>query len=139
LTATVSLCHFPSILQTLAHNHRLLTKAPHALQPGWRCTLQVQSTLTDVELPFGESFVTDMKTVERAKKEDLNKTMTYRLAFACNAQGRVILDRRFNTAAILASYYGSFDAILRSVTWDSTDPSDISVRLPSGGGMQVRS
>ena len=100
--------------------------------------VQVQSTLVDVELPFGESSVPDMRTVSRARREDLNKSQSYRLAFTRNAAGKVIMDRRFNTAAMLAMYYGSFDSIKREVEWDENDPNDLSVRLPSGGRMQVR-
>lgn len=103
-----------------------------------RIAVQVQSTLTNVETPFGEKYVPDMRTVNRALQEDYNRAITYQLAFRRNAQGRVILDRQFNTAAILSHYYGSFDSIMGAVRWDSRDPNELSVQLPTGGGMQVR-
>lgn len=101
--------------------------------------MQVQSTLTSVETPFGEKYVPDMRTVNRALQEDYNRTITYQLAFRRNPEGKVILDRQYNTAAMLSHYYGSFESIMRAVRWDSRDPNELSVQLPSGGGMQVPS
>jgi hypothetical protein len=101
-------------------------------------TAQVQSTLKSVELPLGEGFVPDLSTVKRARESDLNKPVHYLLSFIRNPSGRVVLDRRYNIAAMLSAYYGSLDALLRTVSWDIRDPNELSLRLPSGGAVQTR-
>lgn len=87
---------------------------------------------------MGEEFVPDMAPVKRARASDLNKPMDYRLAFTRNGAGRPVLDRRYNTAALLAAYYGDLDAMLKTVAWDIGDPNDLAVALPSGGNVATR-
>jgi hypothetical protein len=100
--------------------------------------LQVLSRLKSVELPLGEAFVPDLSPVTRARKNDLDQPMLYSLSFIRNPNGRIVLDRRFNTAAMLSTYYGGLDSILQSVAWDIQDPNELTLQLPSGGSVQTR-
>ena len=109
----------------------------------WTCgsigaSVQVRSTLTSVELPMGDSFVPDMAPINRARSADLNKPLDYRLAFTRGPGGRLVLDRRYNTAALLAAYYGGFDDVLKTVSWNISDPNDLAVALPGGGRVATR-
>lgn len=101
--------------------------------------LQVRSTLASVETPLGEDFVPDMTTIYRARQQDLNKTQTYPVSFTRNAEGRVVLDRRRNTADLVAQYYAMPpEKIAGRVVWDIENPNDLSLRLPRGGDVETR-
>ena len=45
--------------------------------------VQVQSTLVSVTTPMGEEYVPDMRPISRARSDDLNKPMLYRLQVRC--------------------------------------------------------
>ena len=96
------------------------------------------STLTDIALPFGADFTVDPRVVDRAKREDLNHAITYEIRFFRNSRGQVILDRRYNTAALMAMYYGKDAPFIRGITWNKDDPNDLSLALPSGGTVSTR-
>lgn len=101
--------------------------------------MQVRSTLATVDTPLGESFVPDMAPIARARQQDLNKTMTYPVTFSRNAEGRVVLDRRRNTADLVAQYYNMApEKIVGRVAWDMENPNDLSLRLPRGGDVETR-
>lgn len=92
-----------------------------------------------VNVPLGEEFVTDVKVVNRAKTEDLNKDNYYEVAFTRNSSQQVILDRRYNTAAIVGMYYdGGIARMLKEVQWDKDDPNDLDLRLPGSGSVNTR-
>jgi hypothetical protein len=78
----------------------------------------VTSTLVSVELPEGEEIVPNIASVRRAQQQDLQKPMQYQVAFMRNPSGKVVYDRRFNTAALLASYYGSNMDFAGRIEWD---------------------
>eukprot|EP00892_Ulva_mutabilis_P005668 jgi/Ulvmu1/3473/UM016_0093.1 len=84
-------------------------------------TWTVRSTLASVETPLGEDYVPDMTSISRARQQDLNKTLTYPVTFTRNAAGRVVLDRRSNTADLVAQ-----------------DPYVLTLRLPRGGDVETR-
>lgn len=44
--------------------------------------------------------------------------LVLQVAFMRNATGKVIYDRRFNTTALLASYYGSNVDFAGRINWD---------------------
>ena len=101
--------------------------------------MQVRSTLASVETPLGEEFVPDMTSVFRARQQDLNKTMTYPVTFTRNASGRVVLDRRRNTADLVSQYYAMPpERIAGRVSWDIDNPNDLTLRLPRGGDVETR-
>lgn len=79
----------------------------------------VTSTLVSVELPEGEAVVPNIAAVRRAQQQDLQQPMQYQVAFMRNPDGRVVYDRRFNTAALLASYYGSNVDFAGRIDWDA--------------------
>jgi hypothetical protein len=110
------------------------TERVHCTNPTWIRLIQVRSTLTDVTLPLGERFIVDMAPITRAIADDLNKPLAYRLAFMRNAMGRVILDRRYNTASMLSVYYGSLSQLLPLVAWDPDNPNTLGVTMPSSRG-----
>jgi len=63
--------------------------------------------------------------IERSGVEGLSTTdvasgvvWTHQVAFMRNPSGDVIYDRRFNTAALLATYYGSNMDFAGRITWD---------------------
>lgn len=100
---------------------------------------QVRSTLASVETPLGKDFVPDMTAIYRARQQDLNQTMTYPVSFTRNAAGRVVLDRRRNTADLVAQYYNMTpEKIAGRVVWDMENPNDLSLRLPRGGDVETR-
>jgi len=41
------------------------------------------------------------KVVNRARQEDLNKPVVYKCAFVRNREGKVVMDRKFNTEELL--------------------------------------
>lgn len=100
-----------------------------------QCAVQVQSTLVNVELPMGEGAVPDMATVDRAVARDLNHTLSYHATFVRNGTGKVVMDRRRNTADLLRVYYPelSLPVLGDMVTWDVDNPNDLQLMLPGGG------
>lgn len=107
--------------------------------PSATALVQVRSTLASVETPLGEEFVPDMTSVYRARQQDLNQTMTYPVTFTRNAAGRVVLDRRRNTADLVAQYYNMTpEKIAGRIDWDMENPNDLSLRLPRGGDVETR-
>jgi hypothetical protein len=93
-----------------------------------------------IDLPMGELYVPDMRLIQRARSQDLNQTQTYKVSFVRNSIGRVVLDRRRNTAEMLALYYGSksLDSLQNRISWDVDDPNELVLRLPAGGEVETR-
>lgn len=60
------------------------------------------------------------------------------VAFTRNGQGQVVYDRRFNTAALLASYYGSAIDFAGRIRWNVDDPNALSLTLPGGLAVTTR-
>lgn len=77
-----------------------------------------------------------MNTVRRAERADLNQTIAYPVRFIRNAQGKVISDRAFNTAALVELYMGQIQGMNNRIDWDSNDPNVLNLRLP--GGLSIR-
>jgi hypothetical protein len=55
-----------------------------------------------------------------------------------NQSQRVIYDRRFNTAALLASYYGPKADFSGRIAWNPNDPNVLSLTVPGQGGRVTR-
>ncbi|WIA14970.1 hypothetical protein OEZ85_001679 [Tetradesmus obliquus] len=102
----------------------------------WLGVWDVTSTLVSVELPEGEAVVPNIAAVRRAEQQDLAKPMQYQVAFMRNDSGKVVYDRRFNTAALLATYYGSNVDFAGRIQWDAKDPNSLILNMP--GDMSVR-
>lgn len=49
-----------------------------------------------------------------------------------NATGKVVYDRRFNTTALLASYYSSNVDFAGRIQWVPDDPNQLKLTLPEG-------
>ncbi|GIL81792.1 hypothetical protein Vretifemale_10780 [Volvox reticuliferus] len=64
----------------------------------------VTSVLTRVEMPLGEDVVPNLAAVRRAQREDLDRRTSYQVAFVRNGAGKVVYDRRFNTASMLSMW-----------------------------------
>ncbi|KAK9812762.1 hypothetical protein WJX72_003291 [[Myrmecia] bisecta] len=101
----------------------------------WLGVWRVESTLIKVETPLGPDFIPDLRVVERAKREDLNKPLRYEVAFIRNRQGKIITDRRFNTNKLLDVYMGAERAGHDNIKWDPNNPNSLSLLLP--GGMNI--
>lgn len=96
----------------------------------------VDSVLTNIELPLGPEFVPDMRVVQRAQQEDLNSVIKYQVAFTQNQRGEVVPDRSFNTASLMQTYTGTAAAeVQQRIDWDLNDPNLLEMALP--GGMQI--
>ncbi|KAF8060467.1 hypothetical protein HT031_004643 [Scenedesmus sp. PABB004] len=102
----------------------------------WSGVWDVTSTLVSVSLPLGEELVPNLQAVRRAQAEDLDRPLTYQVAFVRGPGGRVIFDRRFNTAALLKAYYGSSVDFAGRIRWDPSDPNELSLSMP--GDLSVR-
>ncbi|WIA35155.1 hypothetical protein OEZ86_003627 [Tetradesmus obliquus] len=96
----------------------------------WLGVWDVTSTLVSVELPEGEAVVPNIAAVRRAEQQDLAKPMQYQVAFMRNDSGKVVYDRRFNTAALLATYYGSNVDFAGRIQWDAKDPNSLILNMP---------
>jgi len=92
----------------------------------------VSSTLVSVETPLGDDFVPNKRVVDRARREDLNTMVSYRASFVSNADGKVVFDRKYNTAALLRFYMGDAVRFEDRITWDINNPNDIKISLPGG-------
>eukprot|EP00197_Chlamydomonas_leiostraca_P010724 CAMPEP_0202873964 /NCGR_PEP_ID=MMETSP1391-20130828/24396_1 /ASSEMBLY_ACC=CAM_ASM_000867 /TAXON_ID=1034604 /ORGANISM="Chlamydomonas leiostraca, Strain SAG 11-49" /LENGTH=395 /DNA_ID=CAMNT_0049555285 /DNA_START=44 /DNA_END=1231 /DNA_ORIENTATION=- len=105
--------------------------------PSFLGTWDVTSILTQVDVPQGPEMVPDMRVVERAKSEDLNKPVTYQVRFVSNASGEVVFDRAYNTASLLSFYYGRPTTdFLNRIEWNISDPNVLQLTMP--GGLSVR-
>jgi hypothetical protein len=84
---------------------------------------------------MGRDAVPDVATVDRAIDRDLNQTLTYPVSFVRNSSGKVVMDRRRNTADLLGAYYPkiSLQQLQDMVTWDIDNPNDLQLMLPGGG------
>ena len=104
--------------------------------------MQVRSTLVRVELPRGAAAVpeAEARSVARARERDLNTPLMYAVTFVRNARGQVVLDRRRNTAELLAVYYPGVAArtLADMVAWDVEAPNDLRLALPRGGEVATR-
>ncbi|WPT10545.1 hypothetical protein PSENEW3n2_00001717 [Picochlorum sp. SENEW3] len=107
---------------------------PDVFEGHWK----VESVLTKVELPFGEEAVPDLAVVKRAQAEDLDKIVKYPIHFQRNANGSVILDRKYNTAAMLEIYTGmSLEDVMSRIQWKASSPDHLEISMP--GGLRVTS
>ncbi|EFJ51227.1 hypothetical protein VOLCADRAFT_103598 [Volvox carteri f. nagariensis] len=96
---------------------------------------EVTSVLTRVDTPLGEEAVPNLAAVRRAQREDLDRRTSYQVAFVRNGTGRVVYDRRFNTASMLSMYYDKTMSFLERISWDINDPNVLILSMP---GMSVR-
>jgi len=102
---------------------------------------QVSSVLVRVETPLGEDLVPDMRLVNRAKGEDLDKALTYQICFIRNREGRVVYDRSFNTASMLVAYYPDMTVQQlqqQYITWQRDDPNVLQLSMPGGLSARTR-
>lgn len=128
------------------------SKLPEALDKGWTAMgggpsdlvfpeqflgrWEVESVLTNVELPLGPEFVPDMAVVQRAQREDLQQRVRYQVGFIRNARGEVVPDRRFNTASLMQTYLGRpVSEVSQRILWNPDDPNLLQMNLP--GGLEV--
>lgn len=72
-----------------------------------------------------------MQVVERAKREDLNNVLRYKACFIRNSRGEVVIDRAFNTSALLEVYMGKAQDDL--VLWSPDQPGLLKISLPGLG------
>lgn len=92
----------------------------------------VTSVLTKLDTPMGEEFVPDMKQVQRAATTELNQATRFQVKFVRNEAGKVIFDRRFNTASLISMYYGDSLNMDDRITWNPEDPNVLLLALPKG-------
>ena len=82
-----------------------------------------------------------LQTVSRAVREDLEVPVQYEVSFIRNSSGRVVTDRKFNTASLMALYLGKDAIPARSIKWNPQDPNTLVMNLPGhsppGGNMLV--
>ena len=71
-----------------------------------------------------------MQVVERARREDLQKKIRYEVSYIKNKKGKVIIDRRFNTASLMNLYLGQGTVEEQGVSWNPDDPNRLSFQLP---------
>ena len=70
-----------------------------------------------------------VQSVQRALDQDLNREQRYPAAFRRNKGGKVIIDRAFNTAKLIAMY--NPDAgLLDHISWNPDDPNLLKIFLP---------
>eukprot|EP01023_Acetabularia_acetabulum_P048523 TRINITY_DN5136_c0_g1_i17.p1 TRINITY_DN5136_c0_g1~~TRINITY_DN5136_c0_g1_i17.p1 ORF type:complete len:317 (-),score=59.65 TRINITY_DN5136_c0_g1_i17:162-1112(-) len=96
---------------------------------------EVDSVLVDTKTPLGEEFVPDLRALARARNEDLNKVLHYKIAFRENSQNQVILDRTYNTAKLVEAYFGNKYNFQQRISWNPDDPNILTLTMP--GGLQV--
>ncbi|KAJ9513817.1 hypothetical protein QJQ45_020893 [Haematococcus lacustris] len=101
---------------------------------------EVTSVLVKVDTPLGPDMVPDQAVVERARREDLQRPVMYKVvAFRTNSQGEVVYDRAFNTAAMLSSYYDRSPAdFLQRIRWNPDDPNVLQLSMPDGLAVRTR-
>ena len=71
-----------------------------------------------------------MQVVERARREDLQKKIRYEVSYIKNKKGKIIIDRRFNTASLMNLYLGQGTVEEQGVSWNPDDPNRLSFQLP---------
>lgn len=71
-----------------------------------------------------------MQILDRARREDLQKKIRYEVAYIKNKKGKVIIDRRFNTASLMNVYLGRGVVDEQGVSWNPDDPNRLSFQLP---------
>lgn len=99
----------------------------------------VMSELVSVETPLGEDAVPNLMALRRAQREDLNRPVRYQVSFIRNDRGKVVFDRRFNTASMLSMYYdGQLDSISQRISWNPNDPNVLSLSMPQGFSVRTR-
>ena len=74
-----------------------------------------------------------LQVVQRARQEDLNQAFNYHVAFIKGPQGRIITDRRYNTAQLLDVYLGKDSVREDRITWNPADPNRVAIVLPGAG------
>lgn len=68
--------------------------------------------------------------IDRARREDLQKKIQYEVSYIRNKKGKVIIDRRFNTASLMNVYLGRGMVDEQGVSWNPDDPNRLSFQLP---------
>uniref|UniRef100_A0A061QUK1 DUF6816 domain-containing protein n=2 Tax=Tetraselmis sp. GSL018 TaxID=582737 RepID=A0A061QUK1_9CHLO len=101
-------------------------------------TWDTTSTLISLDTPLGEDYVPDLRVVRRAQQMDLNSPKRYRCRFTSNHEGKVVLDRSFNTDELLKLYLGNGTDYSGRIKWDIDDPNDMRVSLPGGTSIETR-
>jgi hypothetical protein len=101
---------------------------PESFQGEWL----VNATLTDVDLPEGAEVVSNIESVNRAKK-DVGRPTSYPLRFVRNSRNEVILDRAWNTEK-LAEYTMNVKngSVFTSIDWNLDDPNVMKCSLADG-------
>ncbi|XP_022840852.1 unnamed product, partial [Ostreococcus tauri] len=88
------------------------------------------ATCVDVSAPLGTSYVRDIETFERERRE-IGRRTTYPVRFARNARGDVVFDRAFNVDALATSRGGGRD-VVREIEWDIDDPNVLKLTTSDG-------
>ena len=66
-------------------------------------------------------------------RKTLNQAFNYHVAFIKGPQGRIITDRRYNTAQLLDVYLGKDSVREDRITWNPADPNRVAIVLPGTG------
>jgi len=92
----------------------------------------VNATLQSVQLPEGAEVVSNLESIERAKK-DIGKPTSYPLRFIKNSRNDVILDRAYNTEK-LAEYTMNVKngSVFTDIDWNYDDPNIMKCSLANG-------
>lgn len=99
---------------------------------------KVDSVLTKVELPFGPEAVPDIRQVRRAEAEDLDVRRVTTMRFVRSERGGgAVLDRKYNTAALISEYMPGMDIETTMRRIQSPSPDHMVVYLP--GGLSITS
>ncbi|OUS42301.1 hypothetical protein BE221DRAFT_188156 [Ostreococcus tauri] len=128
-------CARPSIASPRETLSRAWTRAtgapedvtfPSSFAGDWLAT----ATCVDVSAPLGTSYVRDIETFERERRE-IGRRTTYPVRFARNARGDVVFDRAFNVDALATSRGGGRD-VVREIEWDIDDPNVLKLTTSDG-------
>jgi len=103
------------------------TKGDIAYPAGFEGCWDVQGRLESLDTPMGLDVVPDARQIERARREDLGQTLSYRQCFTKNAEGAVVADRARNTLLLAEATAGPLPGA--EVDWDIDRPNVLSVRL----------
>ena len=71
-----------------------------------------------------------VQTVSRAVREDLETPVQYEVSFIRNQKGRIITDRRFNTASLMSIYLGKDAVAAKNMDWNPDVPNTLVMDLP---------
>jgi hypothetical protein len=104
------------------------------------------STLVDAAAPAGEDALPDGGAqLARARADDLGRRVEYAARWifpprerAAGGAGVVVLDRAFNTAALLAATTPDLAVDAIDVVWDAADPNDLQLAMAGGGTARVK-